>query len=135
VKFHGAVYDQSQLIDYYHRASVFIYPSIAEKGEAFPLAPLESMAWGCVPVVSSLECFNDYIYHGTNGMRFDAFANNAQNQFSSTVLELIANSELREQLAMAALEVRDSYATNQIAQAFLKDFRAILDERTAASKR
>ena len=44
---------------------------MAEKGEAMPVAPLEAMANGCVPLVSKLDCFRDYISDGTNGFVFD----------------------------------------------------------------
>ena len=36
-----------------------------------PVAPLEAMANGCVPLVSSLDCFRDYIQDGMNGFVFD----------------------------------------------------------------
>ena len=36
-----------ELVRQYRESSVFVYPSVAEKGETFGLAPLEAMALGC----------------------------------------------------------------------------------------
>ena len=36
-------------------SQLFVYPSLAEKGETFGLSVLEAMSLGCVPIVSSLE--------------------------------------------------------------------------------
>jgi len=46
----GPVFDADRLARHYERATVFAYPSLAEKGEAFGVAPLEAMASGAVPV-------------------------------------------------------------------------------------
>src|SRR3984893_7482387 len=39
--FVGPVFDQGALLREYQAASIFVYPSLAETGEALPLAPLE----------------------------------------------------------------------------------------------
>src|SRR5690606_26174935 len=57
IRFTGPVFDIDVLNDYYYSASIFVYPSVAEKGETFGLAPLEAMAWGCCTIVSDLMCF------------------------------------------------------------------------------
>ena len=59
VTFHGPEYNMERLAEHYREAAIFAYPSVAEKGETFGLAPLEAMAWSCVPVVSDLPCFKD----------------------------------------------------------------------------
>ena len=55
------VFEEEVLIKEYQQARVFAYPSQASTGETFGLAVLEAMSCGCVPVVSSLECFRDFI--------------------------------------------------------------------------
>jgi glycogen synthase len=37
---------------------------VAETGEAFGVAPIEAMAYGCAPLVSNLACFRDFIEDG-----------------------------------------------------------------------
>ncbi len=51
----GSVFDSSKLQDYYSKAALFVYPSLADKGEASPLAPLEAMAYGCPALVSTIS--------------------------------------------------------------------------------
>ena len=71
IEWHPAIFDDVELARHYQSAVVFVYPSLAEKGEAMPVAPLEAMANGCVPLVSNLDCFRDYIQDGVNGFVFD----------------------------------------------------------------
>ena len=67
----GAIFDSERLGEVYGGARLFVYPSLAEKGETFGLAPLEAMSFGCVPIVSNLECFRDYVENGVCGIAFD----------------------------------------------------------------
>ena len=66
IEWHPAIFDDAELARHYRGAFVFVYPSLAEKGEAMPVAPLEAMANGCVPLVSNLDCFRDYIQDRRN---------------------------------------------------------------------
>lgn len=69
-------FDAQKLAAVYRQHAVFLYPSVAEQGETFGLAPLEAMACGAFPVVSSLPCFRDYLEPGHNGEMFDHHADN-----------------------------------------------------------
>ena len=71
VEFTGPVFDEAELIAHYRRAAVFVYPSLAERGETFGLAVLEAMAAGCAPIVSDLACFRDFVRPGQNGLVFN----------------------------------------------------------------
>ena len=71
VEFPGPVFDAAVLAAEYRNADLFCYPSLADRGEAFGVAPLESMAAGVPPIVSTLECFRDFICDGENGWVFD----------------------------------------------------------------
>jgi glycosyltransferase involved in cell wall biosynthesis len=61
VEWIGPEFNPEALAAHYRQSALFVYPSLAERGETFGLAPLEAMAAGCPPVVSSLECFKDFI--------------------------------------------------------------------------
>jgi glycosyltransferase involved in cell wall biosynthesis len=63
VVFTGAVFDHNLLQENYRTARLFIYPSLAEYGEAFGVAPLEAMANGAAVIVSNLECFHEDRFH------------------------------------------------------------------------
>src|SRR5262249_48399915 len=54
-EFAGPIFDPAALIGEYRGGAIFVYPSLAEKGEALPLAPLEAMAAGCATIVSDLD--------------------------------------------------------------------------------
>jgi len=126
VEFVGPVYDSEKLNRIYRQAAVFVYPSVAEKGETFGLAPLEAMAWAAVPVVSDLACFRDFIRPEINGLIFDHRAENAQEQLSVCLLKLIADQPLRDALAKRALEVRQTHSAESIANLFLEDFMRVI---------
>ena len=119
----GPVFDTEKLHAYYRRATLFIYPSIAEKGETFGLAPLEAMAWGCVPIVSSLECFQDFIIDGINGQRFD-HRSSAPSQNLAGCIRQLAEGNI-DSMREKALEVRQTHSVEKIAEAFLQDFSSV----------
>jgi len=65
------IYRPSDLASLYRSCAWFVYPSVAEQGETFGVAPLEAMACGCTPIVSKLPCFEDFINSPLNGFIFD----------------------------------------------------------------
>lgn len=121
IQFLGPIFDESTLINYYSETSIFIYPSIAENGETFGIAPLEAMSWGCVPIVSNLECFQDFV-NPKNGLIFDHRATNASEKLAAHIQQLQNNASLRSELAKEAIRVRQTHSSNAIAQLFLNDF-------------
>jgi glycosyltransferase involved in cell wall biosynthesis len=122
VQFIDPIYDINQLNQLYKEAAIFVYPSIAEKGETFGLAPLEAMAWGAVPIVSDLACFKDFIISGHNGLIFNHRLLNAKEELMLCINHLILNIELRNQYAVSALNVNISHSPESIADLFLSDF-------------
>jgi len=128
VEFVGAVNDIEKLNKYYSTASIFVYPSLAEKGETFGLAPLEAMAWGCVPIVSNLSCFHDFIINETNGLIFNHRSDNSAALLAKAIEQLQNDGSLRLKLAESALGVQESHSTSYIAQQFLDEFDKILAE-------
>lgn len=121
----GPIYDMDALNNEYDRATVFAYPSLAERGETFGLAPLEAMAWGCVPVVSDLACFRDYLAPSVNGLSFDHRSPAAADALANALVQ--AASSAGPALARAAALVRESHAIHTIADRFLADFKSLLN--------
>jgi len=95
------IYGRSEFAEILRRATVFCYPSIAENGESFGVAPLEAMACGAVPIVSALPCFQEYVIHGTNGLVFDHRRDGAL-ELAAQLIWLIDNVDEREKLRVAA---------------------------------
>jgi glycosyltransferase involved in cell wall biosynthesis len=128
VEFVGPVYDSEVLNSYYRSATLFVYPSLAEKGETFGLAPLEAMAWGCIPIVSSLACFQDFIKHESNGFIFDHRSADAAISLAAILDGIIARPEIWNDCSQQALKVNDTHSTSRIARQFLDEFSLIADE-------
>ncbi|MDB6170435.1 MAG: hypothetical protein JWM88_3299 [Verrucomicrobia bacterium] len=120
------IYDAARLAAVYGTLDIFCYPSLAEKGEGLSVAPLEAMASGAVPVVSALDCYNDVIRHGENGLIFDHRDPGRAARLADLFAGLLTDPDLRRRLAARArLDARRfDYAT--VATDFLADFTRLL---------
>jgi glycosyltransferase involved in cell wall biosynthesis len=121
----GPVFDSARLSSYYQDSSFFVYPSVAGRGEASPLAPLEAMAEGCPPVVSSLECFRDYIEPGTNGWTFDERARQGSPDLASILKTIVGDKNMLRAARGGALQTAERFALPKIANRYLDDFQEI----------
>ena len=130
IDFVGPVFDIDILNKFYIDASVFVYPSVAEKGETFGLSPLEAMAWGCVPVVSNLSCFQDFITQEENGLIFDHRSQHAVQQLAEHIMRLQEDNKLQKKLGQNALLVRKTHSIQHIADLFLKEFAHVVNQST-----
>lgn len=122
----GPVYGEQELLQHYRQAGLFAYPSLAERGETFGLAPLEAMACGAVPIVSDLACFRDFITPGLNGLVFNHRAVDPAAALAQEILTLAHDPERRTAMAEAALAVRESHFPATIARQFLEGFEALI---------
>ena len=129
IEWTGAIYDDQQLQQHYLQAAMFVYPSLAEQGETFGLAPLEAMACGAVPIVSDLACFRDFITPGVNGLVFNHRAVDPAILLANALLELAADPCQREALSQASLAVRQSHHPATIAQGFLRCFDELIKQQ------
>lgn len=125
VVFHGPIHDADMLAFWYAKAGIFVYPSLAEKGETFGLAPLEAMAHGAVPVVSDLTCFRDFIRADHNGVIFDHRSSDPMKALADALDKLIADGPRRHRLGQQARGVNVTHAPGKIAESFLVDFASI----------
>jgi glycosyltransferase involved in cell wall biosynthesis len=128
IDFAGPVFDEAELIERLRAAEIFVYPSIAAKGEALPLAPLEAMACGCAVVLSSLDCFRDYLAAGENALRFD-HTDSSGGSLATALETLIGSKELRDSTALNAIATARNYTPSSIASRFIEDFVALLEQK------
>ena len=119
-------FDKQELAKAYQSAHVFCYPSLAEKGESFGLAPLEAMATGLVPVVSNLACFNDFVIDETNGLVFDHRASTAATLLAEKLKALLNNPSKAAQMGKQAAEQAFRFGRERVAEQYLKDFKELL---------
>lgn len=129
--FVGPLFDEQALLAEYRRAGVFVYPSLAEAGEALPRAPLEAMAAGCAAVVSRLECFADYIEDGVTGLSFDHRGNEPAADLATRLARLIGEPDLLRRISTAGRRAAEQFGVAPIAARMLEDFNALLDARQA----
>ncbi|TWJ00789.1 glycosyltransferase involved in cell wall biosynthesis [Mucilaginibacter frigoritolerans] len=129
IEFLEPIFDIEKLNEHYKKATIFIYPSLAEKGETFGISPLEAMSWGCVPIVSDLLCFKDFIKNGENGLVFNHRSHNAIDELSKLILSLEDNQAYLTTLADKVTKVRKTHSASNIAHQFIKEFKHLLDEK------
>ena len=104
------------------RAAVFVYPSLAEKGESFGLAPLEAMAQGCPALVSDLACFGDFLRDGRTGLVFDHRAADPAATLGAQLRRLVGDPELRRRLASEGYTTAREFTRERVARMYLEDF-------------
>ncbi|MBF2097693.1 MAG: glycosyltransferase family 4 protein [Gloeomargaritaceae cyanobacterium C42_A2020_066] len=125
VAFLPPVFDIHALAKIYQAADLFCYPSLAERGEAMPVAPLEAMATGLVPVVPNFACFADYIHPNQTGLVFD-------NQRSTPALVEVLDQALGNwphtlSMGQQAYVKAQTFSYAAIAEQYLAVFTALLN--------
>lgn len=128
VEFRGPIFEPEKLEFEFRTARLFVYPSLAEQGETFGLAPLEAMTHGCPVLVSNLECFHDFIRDGETGFIFDHRAANPGATLRSKITDLIANESLLARVAEAGYRQSEEYALPRVADQFIQDFKAVIED-------
>lgn len=128
IEFHAPIFDASKLANIYKNADLFCYPSIAEKGESFGVAPLEAMASGIVPIVSDLQCFKDFVKHNQTGYCFDHNSPNAAQALAEIIQKALLDEQGRKHIAAKALKAAQNYGYSKVAKLYLDDFAELLKE-------
>jgi glycosyltransferase involved in cell wall biosynthesis len=127
IEWTGPVLKDTELAAHYRSALLFIYPSVAETGEALPVAPLEAMTQGCAPIVSDLACFRDYIQDGVTGLVFDHRVAHPEAALAATLNGALRKSEAElQQIGAAARAKAEEFAVGPVAQCYLADFESLL---------
>ncbi|HEY1581467.1 MAG TPA: glycosyltransferase family 4 protein [Chthoniobacterales bacterium] len=128
IEWHGKIFDPDALAEEYRSSLVFVYPSIAETGEALPVAPLEAMAHGCAPVVSLLACFRDYIADGVTGFVFDHRGLAPEKNLATRLTDLLRlGPDGIRQIGVAARRQAADFEAEKVGQRYLDDFADLLE--------
>jgi glycosyltransferase involved in cell wall biosynthesis len=135
VEFQPPIYDRQELAAALQQAHYYCYPSLAEKGESFGVAPLEAMGTGLVPVVSSLACFEDFIQDGRTGFFFDHRSPDAPLLLAKRLAMLIENPEMNRIMGESAAQTAGRFGNAQIACLYLDDFEKLIGRPRPGSKR
>jgi glycosyltransferase involved in cell wall biosynthesis len=127
LQWRGSIFDPEKLAEEYRDSLVFAYPSVAETGEAFGVAPIEAMAFGCAPFVSNLACFRDFIEDGVTGIVFDQRAAEPEKNLANRLADLLGLGP--EQIMRIGAQARAKVAqfdVATVAQRYLEDFASLL---------
>jgi len=132
VVFRGPVFDPLALEKEFRSARIFVYPSLAERGETFGLAALEGMAHSCPVFVSDLGCFHDFISDGETGFIFNHRAQNPVEALREKITSAIVDPALLARVADAGYRRSAEHSISRVADQFLADFNSVLRESDAA---
>lgn len=125
VNFAGPIFDPQALEDAFRSARLFVYPSLAERGESFGLAPLEAMTQGCAVLVSKLDCFGDFIRDGETGFVFDHRSSDPAKSLREKMESVIGDDAVITRVADAGHHKSAEYAPARVADLFLADFQRL----------
>jgi glycosyltransferase involved in cell wall biosynthesis len=127
-------YRPAALRAHYEEAAFFLYPSLAERGETFGLAPLEAMAAGCPPIVSALACFRDFVAPGRNGWVFDHRATDPVAALTEALRTACGLAHAERVTAVAAgRQTAEAHSAVRLADVYLEDFRRVVGREAAAA--
>jgi len=130
VEFCKPEFDVRRLANIYREADLFCYPSLAEKGEALPVAPLEAMSTGLPAVVSNLECFLDIVEDGKTGMQFDHRVSDPAIALTDKLDEALSAWPRMLAIGAAAQQSVQRFGFRPVAEQFLTEFETLIaDEK------
>ena len=132
VIFAGAVFDPAALEQTFRSARLFVYPSLADRGESFGLAPLEAMTHRCAVLVSNLGCFHDFVQDGETGFIFDHRAGSPGETLHEKIKNVIVDETLLDSVADAGYRKSAEYSVARVADQFLDDFNSLISSSHVA---
>ena len=122
----GPIYNPNELASLLNKANIYCYPSLAENGETFGVAPLEAMGCGKIVIVSNLDCFKDFICDKKNGYIFN-HRNNPISNLKNTIEYVMGNYKDLEDIRRNAYTTAQDYSINNISDMYLKIFTTSYD--------
>ena len=123
VELSGAIYEPAKLAELERSASLFVYPSEDEFGEACPVAPLEAMSIGLPTIVSDLRCYDDYAHAGVNSERF--IKGNCDDLVSK-MRRILTHPDEARSLGAVASETAKQFYIPHVAKKYEKKFEEVL---------
>lgn len=126
VIFQGPIFDQAGLTAIYCSTRLFVYPSLADRGETFGLAPLEAMSHGCAVLVSDLPCFRDFIEPGETGFNFNHHASDPGGALAEALQKCTNDSANLFRVADNGVRKAAEFSVSRVANRLLEDFKSLL---------
>ena len=123
----GPISSRDELAKELQQCMIYCYPSVAEKGETFGVSPLEAMALGLPTLVSRLECFEDFIKDGQNGVVFDHRSADPVRALLMKLEMLLSDKSQRDTLGAAAARTAEEFSTEMIAGHWIGKFEKLIN--------
>ncbi len=127
VTFEPSIDNPEKLAERMAEADYYCYPSLADLGESFGVAPVEAMALGYAPILSKLACFREFAEDGVNSYIFDHQHGDPADNLVSTLRKAISQPETTRQMGGRAVETAKKFSYKRVAQAYADDWRALLE--------
>lgn len=113
------IYNPKELAKEMDTCDIYCYPSLAEKGETFGVAPLEAMGLGIPTIVSSLDCFKDFVTDKVSGLIFNHRSDDAVEQLVDCFEYIMDSDEHYLGLSKKGVIVSSSFNVVQKAEEYL----------------
>lgn len=118
VYFEGWVRDEDKKIDLYNNCKIYI---LCSKGEGFPLALLEGMACGCVPIITDVGDITDVVSSKINGYILKDY--NDENELASLLESLTSSPNKINNLSVKAKEVKNKFSFEMVSNIWNEIFK------------
>lgn len=126
VDIQDAVYERPKLASLLADATYYCYPTLAEHGEAQPVAPMEAMACGLAPIVSDIPQFRDYLSDGDEGVTFKLTPENVVMSMSEALRRVIGDPSFARSAGERACRKAQQFSYELVAERYLQDFMDLL---------
>lgn len=110
IVFTGYLSDE-ELINYYNRAKIFLYPSLFE---GFGIPPMEAQKCGCPTIISEISCLPEV--YGDSVLYCDPFE---VDSIKNSIEQLISDENLRKSLIRKGFENADRFSWEKSAGLFI----------------
>ena len=88
------------------------------------------MSCGCVPIVSSLECFQDLVIDQVNGYVFNHRSKNVVQLLANKLEEAIQAVDKKEVYSNECINRAKEYEVEMLATKYIEDFKVLVDQKT-----
>jgi len=130
VTFTGGLRDPEALAEKIRSCRYYCYPSLARRGEACPVAPLEALAAGVTPIVSELDQFLDYIEPNVNGIVVPMEGKGAAERLARAIRDLDEDPQRYDAMRANAVASAQRFTYEAVADRYIEDFIAIMDKHS-----
>lgn len=108
IQFEGWI-EEDQKIDYFNSCKIYV---LCSKGEGFPLALLEGMACGCVPIATDVGDVTDVVSNEINGFIIKDY--NDENELAYLLELLTSEPEKIKDFSAKAREVKNKFSFERV---------------------